>query len=130
LLSMHDRVFCFVFWKGSSLLQRSVCALQKKKNGMRSRPLTAEGTTATQQLPSCCQGRSQRERQPFFLGAVWRVYAAREPQSTTPEGRGWGLITAVVGADHGVLAAQVVEGAARKRTRCGSFVFFGGGGVN
>jgi hypothetical protein len=27
-------------------------------------PLTAEGTTAMQQLPSCCQGRSQRERQP------------------------------------------------------------------
>jgi hypothetical protein len=30
-----------------------------------------------------------------------------------------GLITEVVGAGHGSLAAQVVEGVARKRTRCG-----------
>jgi hypothetical protein len=39
------------FWKGSSLLVRSVCALQKKTRD--ALPLTAEGTTATQQLPSC-----------------------------------------------------------------------------
>jgi hypothetical protein len=37
--------------------------LQKKKK-RDALPLTAEGTAATQQLPSCCQGRSQRERQP------------------------------------------------------------------
>jgi hypothetical protein len=44
------------------LLLCSACALQKKKRD--APPLTLEGTTATQQLPSCCQGRSQRERQP------------------------------------------------------------------
>jgi hypothetical protein len=43
---------------------RAAYALSKKKHGRDALPLTAEGTTATQQLPSCCQGRSQRERQP------------------------------------------------------------------
>jgi hypothetical protein len=50
-------VFLFVlfFWKGSSLLLRSVCALKKKKHGMRSHsPRKRQQTTATQQLPSCC----------------------------------------------------------------------------
>ena len=55
--------------------------------------------------------------------------SARGPQSTTPEGRVLlgALITAVVGAGHGILAAQAVEGVARKRALC---LFFGGGGLN
>jgi hypothetical protein len=62
---------------------------------------------------------------PFFvMEGVYIQQGAREPQSTTPEGRGGGgappPIIEVVGADHGVLAVQVVEGVARKRTRCGS----------
>jgi hypothetical protein len=41
-------------------LLRSVCALQKKTRDVL--PLTAEGTTATQQLPSCDRGRSRPSR--------------------------------------------------------------------
>jgi hypothetical protein len=57
----------------------------------------------------------------------------RGPQSATPEGRGGGgVITGAiriafvehaveaVGADHGILVVQVVEGVARRRTWCGS----------
>jgi hypothetical protein len=67
----------------------------------------------------------------FFL---WRgfIYSkgAREPQSTTPEGRGggWGrliidsirIAVEAARADHGILVEQVFEGVARRRTRCGS----------
>jgi hypothetical protein len=78
----------------------------------------------------------------FFVFLLWRgfIYSkgARGPQSTTPEGRvaaggspprliaieATGIAFVVhaveaVGATHGISAIQVVEGVARRRTRCG-----------
>jgi hypothetical protein len=55
-------VVCF-FWERFFTLAAQRMRSPKKKT-RDALPLTAEGTTATQQLPSCCQGRSQRERQP------------------------------------------------------------------
>jgi hypothetical protein len=88
------------------------------------------------------QGRAHSRRLHLDWAArLWRgvIYSkgARGPQSITPEGRGGGggggllateaigiafVVHAVeaVGATHGILAVQVVEGVARKRTRCGS----------
>jgi hypothetical protein len=41
---------------------RSVCALQKRTRDVL--PLAAEGRTASQQLPSCCRGRSRPAQSP------------------------------------------------------------------
>jgi hypothetical protein len=69
-------IFILFFWwrrlihsKGArtSAERLFTLAAQRMRSPKKTRdalPPTAEGTTATQQLPSCCQGRSQRERQP------------------------------------------------------------------
>jgi hypothetical protein len=56
---MSSRLFCikvetqelFFFWKGSSCAAHAL----SKKGTRDVLPLTAEGRTATQQLPSCCR---------------------------------------------------------------------------
>jgi hypothetical protein len=73
----------FFLRKGSSssLLLRSACALQKK-HGMRYHSPRKGQRPRSQQLPSCCQGRSQRERQP------------RPPLLSHPRERGGTVLTA------------------------------------
>jgi hypothetical protein len=66
------------YGKGSLLLVRSACALQKRTRDVL--PLTAEGRTATHQLPSCCRGRSRPSRRHQSRTSLTRL--TQQSQST------------------------------------------------
>jgi hypothetical protein len=101
-------------------------------------PVDATHVAAVPSTPAAISAKPPAVARPTLYLFLVRVYVrqgAGGPRSTTTEGRGGGggliieviriafVVQAVeaVGADHGILAVQVVEGVARKRTRCGSW---------